>query len=225
MVHIWNNKEKVMDEARKYSSRTEFKNNGKGAYYAAHRYGWINEMEWLKSKNEKGSEHKKRRWKTKEDVIEESKKYNNRTDFKKKSCQAYKIANKNKWLDEMVWITNSHKHQRGYWLKKENVINESKKYHSKIEFQNNNTSAYQAALKHGWIGEMTWLVKQVQKPYGYWKNKENVIHEAKKYTNISDFRKKSATAYQVAKKEGYLNELIWLKKKQNVIKKTVGQTI
>ena len=59
MVRIWNNKEQVIEEAKKYSSRTEFKNNGKGAYYAAHRYGWINGMEWLKSKNKKGAEHKK----------------------------------------------------------------------------------------------------------------------------------------------------------------------
>ena len=90
-------------------------------------------------------------------------------------------------------------------------MSESKKYSSKIDFQNNNTSAYQSALKCGWIKEMHWLVKQAQKPFGFWKNKENVINESKKYDNITDFRKNSITAYQAAKKEGYLNELIWLK--------------
>lgn len=359
MVRIWNNKERVIEEAKKYSSRTEFKNNGKGAYYAAHRYGWINGMEWLKSKNKKGAEHKKRRWKTKEDVVEESKKYNSRTEFNKKSHRAYEIARKNKWLDEMVWLNSKnvyldkvdtvykyyfneknavyigrtvytelrdHQHRtvtndsvfefskknnleipkmeiietnltilegssreiywgkyyrdngyeiinkkacggvgrmgkgkwskkkcfeeskkyksraefftnsssayqkslnegwlnemtwlsnvqrrpRGYWTKKENVITEAKKYSSKSDFQSNNTSAYQAALKYGWIKEMHWLVKREQKPFGYWKNKENVINESKKYTTTLDFRKKSNTAYQMAKKEGYLDELIWL---------------
>ena len=368
MANIWTIKENVLNEAKKYTSRTEFKNKSNGAYNAAHRYGWFNEIYWLKNKNEKGSEHKKRRWKTKEDVIEESKKYNNRTDFKKKSYQAYKIANKNKWLDDMVWLnsknvyldkvdtiykyyfpqknaiyvgrtiykelrdyqhrtitndsvfdfaakngleipqmeiietnltilegssreiywekyyrnngysiinkrpcgsigcmgkgkwskkkcfeeskkyssradffnnsssayqkalkegwleemtwlSNTHKHPRGYWMKKENVINESKKYTSKIDFQNNNTSAYQAALRNGWIKEMTWLVKQIQKPFGYWKIKENVINESKKYTTIIDFRKKSIIAYRTAKKEGYLDELIWLKKTNHSKKK------
>jgi len=358
MAHIWNNKEKVMAEARNYSSRTEFKNKGKGAYYAAHKYGWINEMEWLKSKNEKGSEHKKRRWKTKENVIEESKKYTSRSEFNKKSRRAYEIARKNNWLnemiwlnnknvyldkvdtvykyhfkeknavyvgrtvhielrdyqhrtitndsvfeysaknnlkipqmeiietnltilegssreiywekyykdkgykiinkrpcggigyigkgkwnkkkcieeskkyssrvdffinsnsayqkalkqgwlDEMTWLSNTHKHPRGYWMNKENVINESKKYCSKIDFQNNNTSAYQAALKNGWIEEMTWLVKQTQKPFGYWKNKENVMAEARKYATKKEFKKNNLSAYISAKKYGFMKEITW----------------
>lgn len=361
MGHIWTIKENVLNEAKKYTSRTEFKNKSNGAYCAAHRYGWFNEIYWLKNKNEKGSEHKKRRWKTKDDVIKESKKYTSRSEFNKKSRRAYEIARKNKWLDDMIWLnsknvyldkvdivykyyfpsknaiyigrtiykelrdyqhrtvandsvldfavknnleipqmeivetnltvlegsfreiywekyyrnngyniinkkpcgsigcmakgkwnkkkcleeskkynsradffnnsssayqkalkegwleemtwlSNTHKHPRGYWMKKENVMNESRKYCSKVDFQKNNTSAYQAALKYGWIKEMPWLVKQIQKPYGYWKNKENVINESKKYATTLDFRKNSIVAYQAAKKGGYLNELIWLKK-------------
>ena len=370
MENNWTIKENVLNEEKKYTSRTDFKNKSNGAYCAAHRYGWFDEIYWLKNKNIKGSEHKKRRWKTKKDVIEESKKYNNRTDFRKKSRQAYEIANKNKWLDDMVWLntknvyldkvdtiykyffptknaiyvgrtihkelrdyqhrtvtndsvfdfatknsleipqmeiietnltvlegssrekywekyykdngysiinkrpcggigsmakgkwskkkcfeeskkyntrtdfftnsnsayqkslkegwldemtwlSNTHKYPRGYWRKKENVMSESKKYSSKIDFQNNNTSAYQSALKCGWIKEMHWLVKQAQKPFGFWKNKENVINESKKYDNITDFRKNSITAYQAAKKEGYLNELIWLKNTKCYSKKKI----
>ena len=277
MVRIWNNKEKVMEEAKKYSSRTEFKNKGKGAYYAAHRYGWIDEMVWLKSKNERGSEHKKRRWKTKEDVVEESKKYTSRSEFKNKSQQAYNIANKNKWLDEMVWLNNKnvyldkvdtvykyyfkeknavyigrtiytelrdYQHRtvindsvfkfstknnleipqmeiietnltvlegssreiywekyyrdngyeiinkkpcgsigymgKGKWSKKK-CFEESKKYNSRADFFNNSSSAYQKALKEGWLDEMTWLSNHHKHQRGYWEDKEHVIEEAKKY--------------------------------------------
>lgn len=106
MKRYWSNKDAVIEEAKKYSSRTEFKQKSSGAYAAAHRYGWIEDMNWLKSKNVKGVEREKRKWKTKEIIIEESKKYSSRTDFKKKSNKAYEYARKNKWLDEMSWLNN-----------------------------------------------------------------------------------------------------------------------
>ena len=106
MKRSWSDKKTVLDEAKKYASRTEFKQKSSGAYAAAHRYGWIEEMDWLRSKNTKGAEHEKRRWKTKLDVIKESKKFYSRTDFKKKSNKAYEYARKNKWLDEMPWLKN-----------------------------------------------------------------------------------------------------------------------
>lgn len=368
MAHIWTIKENVLNEAKKYASRTEFKNKSNGAYYAAHRYGWFDEIYWLKSKNKKGSQHKRRRWKTKEDVIEESKKYNNRTDFKKKSCQAYKIASKNKWLDEMVWLnnknvyldkvdtiykyffkeknavyigrtiytelrdyqhrtvvndsvfefaakngleipqmeiietsltvlegssreiywekyyrdegydiinkrpcgsigcmgkgkwsrrkcfeeskkynsrgeffnnsssayqkalkegwleemtwlSNSHRYPRGYWGDKEHVIEESKKYKSKKEFGEKNMGAFLSAYKHKWINEMKWLAGIELHPKGYWDIKENVINESKKYKTLSEFRRNSETAYKSAKKNNYINEMVWLEGFKRVKKK------
>ena len=363
----WSNKEAVFNEAKKYSSRTEFKDGSNGAYNAAKKNKWLEEMPWLKSKSKKGSEHIKRRWKTKEDIIEESKKFTSRSEFNKKSKTAYEIARKNKWLDEMVWLVNknvyvdkvdsiykyyfkeknaiyigrtvyteirdkqhrntkndsvyrfaednklaipkmeiiesdlnvlqgierekywesfyknkgfiiinkapcgsigsmasgkwnkkncieeskkystrgefflgnSNAYQksikegwieemnwlsskrrmpRGYWTIKENVINEAKKYKSKNEFEKNNVSAFLAAYKHGWLNEIKWEVIQHQKPSGFWNKKENVIEESKKYNTFKDFRNSSTTAYRAAKKNGYLDEMFWLsdvKKKNN----------
>ena len=358
---FWNNKDVTFEEAGKYASRTEFMNGSNGAYNAAKKNGWLDEMDWLKSKNIKGSTHKKRRWKTKDDVIEESKKYNNRTDFNRKSRKAYDIARKNKWLDEMVWLngknvyldkldivykyyfvnenaiyvgrtiykglrdrqhrtvgndsvyrfakehnieipemqiiesnltvlegakreiyweeyyrnngykiinkqpcgsigsmakgkwskrkcieeskkyksrteffnnsnsayqkslkegwldemtwlSNSRKYPRGYWTIKENVLNEAKKYKTKKEFEKNNISAYLAAYKYGFIKDIDWFITQNQRPFGFWKNKENVIEESKKYGTITDFRKNSPCAYKSAKNQEMLNEMTWLKK-------------
>lgn len=357
----WENKEEVFKEAGKYTSRSEFKEKSNGAYSSAHKHGWIDEMVWLKSKNEKGAEREKKRWKTKDDVMEESKKYNSRSEFWKKSKRAYEIARKNKWLDEMVWLNNKNvytdkvdtiykyyfpskraiyigrtiyteirdyqhrtihndsvykfansnglkipkmeiietdlsilegvekekywekyyrdkgytiinkvpcgsigsmasgkwsknkcleeskkyksrteffeksngayqkalkegwinemtwlttqrKYPKGHWTIKENVINEAKKYKSKKEFEEKNKSAFLAAYRYGFINEMDWLIIQKQRPFGYWNNKENVIEESKKYNTISDFRKKSSVAYNSAKKNGFLNEMVWLEK-------------
>ena len=45
----------------------------------------------------------------------------------------------------------------GYWDVKENLIEESKKYHSRNEFKSNNESAYKVALTKKWIEDMVWL--------------------------------------------------------------------
>ena len=44
----WNDKSKVMEEGKKYSSRTDFANGSYSAWKAAKQNGWIDEMTWLK---------------------------------------------------------------------------------------------------------------------------------------------------------------------------------
>lgn len=46
-----------------------------------------------------------------------------------------------------------------FWKIEANVLNESKKYTSRTEFQKNNQSAYLASLKYGYLEEMPWLTK------------------------------------------------------------------
>lgn len=46
-----------------------------------------------------------------------------------------------------------------FWKIEANVLNESKKYTSRTEFQKNNQSAYWASLKYGYLEEMPWLIK------------------------------------------------------------------
>jgi hypothetical protein len=306
----WENKENVLKEAMKYASRDEFKKESSGAYKAAHKHRWIDEMTWLKSKNEKGSEHKKRRWKTKDDVIEESKKYNSRSEFKKRSGKAYEIARKNRWLDEMVWLNNKnvyidkvdcvykyyfpakhaiyvgrtiytelrdYQHRNvvndsvfkfamengfeipkmeiietnltvlqgaekekyweqyyrdmgytiinkkpcgsigsmaaGKWSKKK-CFEESKKYKTRSEFFEKSSSAYQKALKEGWLNEMTWLYTKRKYPRGYWTVKENVINEGKKYKSKKEFGEKNISAFLAAYKYGFIKEMDWLTKQK-----------
>ena len=68
--------------------------------------------------------------------MKESKLFSNRTEFKKKSGNAYDSARKNKWLDEMVWLENDNgKHPKNYLENKHNIMQEAKKYKTKEEFQ------------------------------------------------------------------------------------------
>ena len=145
-------------------------------------------------------------WKIKEHVMEESKRFSNRTEFKKRSGNAYDSARKNKWLDEMTWLSNNKdKRPKGYWKNRENMMNEAMKYASKDEFQKGNLYAFLAAHKYGYIEEMEWLVKQKQHKNGYW-TYENIEKEALKYNTKTDFFRGNQTAYRAALKLGIIDD-------------------
>ena len=56
--NYWKNRENMMREARKYSTKDEFKKNNLSAFLAAHRYGYIDDMDWLVIQKQ----HKKGYW-------------------------------------------------------------------------------------------------------------------------------------------------------------------
>ena len=144
-------------------------------------------------------------WKNKENIIEESKKYSSRTEFKKGSHRAYDMANKYDMLDDMPWLSSCDRLPIGYWKNKENVLNEAKKYTSKEEFKNGNISAFLAAYRYGYIDEMDWLVKQPQNKKGYW-TYEKIEKEAIKYKTKSEFKKNSPFVYEKALKLGIIDD-------------------
>ena len=295
--NYWKNKENVINESKKYTSRTDFKKKSNKAYEEARKNNFLNEMTWLKPKNiyeEKidsvykyffkeqnaiyigrtintnlrdlqhrniendtvyifakennsiipnmeiiendltindgvnkeiyWSEFYKskgytlinkrkcgsigslsHKW-SKKKCFEESKKYTTRSEFAKQSNLAYQKSLNKGWLNEMTWLSNNRKYPRGYWKIKENVINESKKYNSKKEFLDNSPSAYLAANKDGNLNELTWLIKQEQKPKNYWTS-EKIKEESLKYKSRSDFFKNSSSAYYAALKLNIMDDL------------------
>ena len=202
-------KETVFEESKKYSSRSEFKKKKSGAFRIAYMNGWLDEMIWLVRPTAKPI-----KW-TKEAVFEESRKYFIVTEFMNNAVTAYTIAKNNNWLTEMDWLAPSKRKPSGYWKIKENVINESKNYKSVTEFQRKNSRAFDSAKLNGWLDEMDWLAKTNRKPVGYWKEKNNVFEESKKYNNRSDFCEGCYLAYITAKNNGWLKEMTWLKKTRN----------
>ena len=49
----WKNKENMMEEAKKYSTKEEFQKGNLTAFLAAYRYGYIDDMDWLITKGQK----------------------------------------------------------------------------------------------------------------------------------------------------------------------------
>jgi len=92
--NFWNDKEKCRIESKKYRNVTEFASKCWGAYNCSKVNNWIDDFFNIKSKVINGY------WNNKEKCRIESTKYNNRTNFCKKSHSAYMYSIKNNWIDD-----------------------------------------------------------------------------------------------------------------------------
>ncbi|TMI95344.1 MAG: hypothetical protein E6H08_06920 [Bacteroidetes bacterium] len=92
-----------------------------------------------------------------------------------------------------------------YWTK-EKCHQESKKYNTRNEFQEKSRGAYNKALKSGWLNEIGSHMTVVKKPNDYW-TKERCHSEALKFETRSEFNKKSGSASNKAKKNGWYKEI------------------
>ena len=111
----------------------------------------------------------------------------------------------------MTWLKPLPLGPISIWTR-EAIIEESKKYTSRTEFAQNSPTAYQHACEDKTIfNEMPWI-KEKKKPDGYWKVKEHVIEEGKKYKNRKAFSEGSYSAWRSAKDNGWIDEIFPPKK-------------
>lgn len=171
------NYDNCYDEAKKYLSRSGFKQGCYSAYRCAVENGWIDAYFWFSRPNNKWN------YRT---CMEESKKHSTRSEFATKSSGAYHVASKNKWLDEYTWLPADGRELR-YKTSKwnfENCYKEALKYMTRGEFAKKNNSAYNSARKHKWIDLFTWLKDErldivkgkIDLVYSYEFVKENAVY-------------------------------------------------
>ena len=146
---------------------------------------------------------KSNKW-TKDAVINESKKYDNKNDFRKNSSTAYACALKYKLLDEMTWLKPKHI----MWTD-DMVINESKQYKTRNEFRLKCPCGYAYVRRNNLFNQMPWL--EESKTGKKW-NKENVLEIVKQYDSIKEFRDNYSYLYEIARKNKWLKDIDWNKK-------------
>ena len=201
----WASKEKVFEESKKYSCRSEFRQGASGAYDRAKFNGWLDEMTWLTTPEREVF------W-THDAVIEESRKYKYKCDFRDNAGGAHQTASENGWLAEMTWLIDK-KRPHNYWTK-ERVFEESHKYTNKKDFENSEKGAFLKARIKGWLAEMPWLKPLPLGKISKW-TREAIIEESKKYTSRTEFALKSPTAYQHACEDKTIfNEMPWIQPKR-----------
>jgi hypothetical protein len=97
----WKNEENMMEEAKKYSTKEEFQKGNLTAFLAAHRYGFIDKMEWLVRQKQ----HKNGYW-TYENIEREALKYSTKTEFFKNNQTAYRPAFKLGVIDDFFMLND-----------------------------------------------------------------------------------------------------------------------
>ena len=96
----WKNKENIINEAKKYSTKEEFKEGNLTAFLASYKYGYIDDMDWLVRQKQ----HKKGYW-TYKNIENEALKHKTKTEFFKGNQTAYRAALKLGIIDDF-FITN-----------------------------------------------------------------------------------------------------------------------
>lgn len=88
-------KEKCMDEAKKYTTRTEFQDKSPSAYSKALKEKWLDDYTWFLNVNTQ--------W-TYDLAFKEASKYKNMSDFIKNAGGAYNASRRNKWIERFTWL-------------------------------------------------------------------------------------------------------------------------
>ena len=146
-LHYWNNKERCIEDAKKYTTKTEWAKNNSSAYLSASKNGWMGECCEHMIELQKPSGY----W-TKELCIEDAKKYKSKGEWKKKSNSSYHSATKNGWIRECSEHMIEIKKPSGYWTK-ERCIEDAKKYSARFVWQKKSNSAYNSARINDWVDE------------------------------------------------------------------------
>jgi len=193
------NKERCQEEASKYKTKSEFRKNQGSAYASSYVNDWLDEI-----CSHMTSTHKPDGYWTYNKCREIASKYKSRFELQKNDNGCYRALIRNGWLDKICSHMISPIKPMGYWTK-EKCQKEALKYKYRSEFQKNSSSAYIISRKNGWIDDICSHMTLQIKPNGHW-NKKNCKEESLKYKTRTEFNDECSSAYNVSRKNGWLDE-------------------
>lgn len=141
------------------------------------------------------------KWTTKEAILKESKKYQNRRAFCNGNQSAYGAAIRLGLLDEVC----SHMISKIENWKEKDLRILAKKYDNKSKFRNENKKAYWKAKQLGILDEICAKMKQ-SKPKEFLTDNQ-ILERAKKFKRRKVFADNDKTAYRMAQKRGILDKV------------------
>jgi hypothetical protein len=97
------------------------------------------------------------------------------------------------------------KKKNGYWTK-ERCKEVAEKYNKRIDFQKGNSSAHSAAFKNGWLDEICSHMSYNEFEPTKW-TKQICVDLAKQYKTRGKFKSNNSSAYKIALKHGWLDEI------------------
>lgn len=195
---FWQIKANCIKAAKEFNTRNEFRKGNQPAYNSSRKNGWMEEC--CKHMFQKT---KPVGWWTLKRCVSEAKKYKTRSAMEKGSSGAYWAIIGHEWQKYCFSHMEEIKKPNGYWTK-EKCIEEAAKYKTKVEWQKHGGSSFSIASSNKWIEDCCKHMVEIKKPNGYWNN-SNVLIEAAKYENATQFSRKSNGAYSYAQQNGLLD--------------------
>ena len=139
---------------------------------------------------------------------QEALKYKTRSEFEKGNVGAYYSARRKGFLDEVCShmpkrsLLLGKKHPRFKWSF-ETLKKEASKYNTRTEFQKANGSAYNTALKKGFLDKI--CSHMIERNHRW--SVDELRSEALKYVTNEEFRQKNLKAYNAILERGLLDKL------------------
>ena len=201
-------------EAIKHKSKQEFQRASYQAYDVSRVKGWLELICSHMTPVKKPSGY----WSL-ERCVEESLKYELRSDFQEKSQTAYVKAVKNGWLDIVCSHMIKIKKPKGYWNLK-NCREEALKYDNVKDFAKNSSTAYKTCGENKWLED----VCSHMELRNIW-NFEKCREESLKFNSLYNFRKYSNSCYLSICRNGWLellcSHMVRLQNKDNYLTKEI----
>ncbi len=196
----------VSELAQGCSSRYDFQKKHKNAYNAAWQQGWLDSLF-------KGTRKPIGYWDVYENVYAEAKKVNNKRDFRILNDVAYRAALRNNWLATFDWFINLQESI----CTKEHCQNVAKLCHSVNEFRTKYKKEYNYSRINNWLPIFFEYRngKPVKTPPRQIRlTREHCYECAKQCGYTSEMIRRFASAYNKARKMGWLKDYVWFKSPQ-----------
>ena len=182
----WNNYDRCYNEAKKYSTITDFAKGSCGAHHRAKANGWIIDYTWFADGIKRAAESRVK-WNY-ETCYELAKQCSKKSEMKILNQRAYAVALQNGWFSEYTWFLNEEtiRHQKRpsrvkwpYERCKELAL----QYSTLAEFQKAYPSVYTVSKRNGWIDDFDWLgrsgniyTSKIDNVYAYFFNEFNSVY-------------------------------------------------
>jgi hypothetical protein len=214
----WQIYENVKNEALKWSTKEEFRQNAPSAYGSALKHDWMKDFTWFEQTRRDSSTL------TYDVCLETAKTCKTLFQYRNEYPSEYTKSTHTGWINDFTWLERilskpETKVKHGTWISYDACYREAQKYRRYIDFARNAHGCYNSARRNGWIDDYTWLERNPKnnakdkKPKGYWCVYENCRQEALKYKTLNEYTKLSKTAAESARVHGWLDDFTWLEKK------------
>jgi predicted GIY-YIG superfamily endonuclease len=140
-----------------------------------------------------------------ETCAKEALKYKHRSEFKYKNKNIYQATIRNKWIDNICSHMTRPTPYNYKWCF-ENVKNEALKYNNRMDFSKYSSGAYDAALSNKWLDVVCFHMNKIRNKKGYW-DYIQIKKESLKYNTRTVFHLKCSSAYNIAYKNNWLDDL------------------